>query len=136
MSIETEAKKRDNAAIEKKNESLWNAMQRHDPQAKPVIGTGGEGSWFTDIEGNRFFDGVSGLWCLNLGHGQEEIVEAAASQMRTLSYFPLTSSHLPAVELSSKISELLVSEHQIFFSYIGYEAYDVALMLVMHFLNE
>src|SRR5690625_111268 len=82
MSTETEAKKRDNAAIEKKNESLWNAMKRHDPQAKPVIGTSGEGSWFTDLEGNRFFDGVSGLWCLNLGHGQEEIVEAAASQMR------------------------------------------------------
>src|SRR5690625_7150874 len=72
MSIETEAKKRDNAAIEKKNESLWNAMQRHDPQAKPVIGTSGEGSWFTDLEGNRFFDGVSGLWCLNLGHGRSE----------------------------------------------------------------
>ena len=136
MSIETEAKKRDNAAIEKKNECLWNAMKRHDPQAKPVIGTSGEGSWFTDLEGNRFFDGVSGLWCLNLGHGQEEIVEAAASQMKALSYFPLTSSHLPAVELSSKISELLGSEHQTFFSNSGSEANEAAFKIARQYHNQ
>src|SRR5690625_5373873 len=106
-------------------------MQRHDRQAQQVIGTSSEGSWFTDLDGSRFFDGLSGLWCLNLGHRQEEIVEAAASQMKALSYFPLTSSHLPAVELSSKISELLASEHQTFFSNSGSEAKEAAFKIAM-----
>src|SRR5699024_12043354 len=87
---------------------LWNAVRRYDPSAAPMVANDGKGAWFTDTNGNSYLDGVSGLWCLNVGHGQEEIVEAAAEQMRTLAYFPLTNRHKPAHNLSKKKNELLV----------------------------
>src|SRR5690625_4526699 len=113
----------------KSDKYLWNAIRRYDSGASPMVAQRGEGAWFYDTDGNKYLDGVSGLWCLNLGHGREEIVEAAAEQMRNLTYFPLTSSHLLAVELSSKISELLGSEHQTFFSNSGSEANEAAFKI-------
>ncbi len=90
-------------------------MHRFNPEAEQVVAVKGEGSWFTDETGKKYMDGVSGLWCLNLGHGREEIAEAAAEQMKTLSYFPLTMSHQPAIKLAAKISELLGEKYQTFF---------------------
>src|SRR5699024_12330250 len=65
---------------------------------------------------------------MNVGHGQEEIVEAAAEQMRTLAYFPLTNSHKPAVNLSKKIDELLGTDetYRTFFANSGSEANETA----------
>jgi 4-aminobutyrate aminotransferase-like enzyme len=82
-------------------------MHGYNPNGSSTIAMKGEGSWFTDQNGNKFLDGVSGLWCLNLGHGRKEIVDAASEQMMQMSYFPLTFSHVSAIKLSAKISELL-----------------------------
>ena len=46
-----------------------------------------QGVWLTDTDGNRFIDGMSGLWCVNVGYGREEIVEAVARQLRDLPYY-------------------------------------------------
>src|SRR5690625_3710643 len=86
-------------------DKLWNAMHRYNPDAQNTVAASGKGSWFTDEGGNKYLDGVSGLWCLNLGHGRQEIVDAAAEQMKNLSYFPLTMSHQPAVKLAGKIRD-------------------------------
>ncbi|KMY53743.1 aminotransferase [Bacillus sp. FJAT-27231] len=119
--------------IEQDNNHLWHAMSRHVEGGKPMIAESGEGAWFTDLEGKRYLDGVSGLWCLNLGHGREEIVEAAAEQMRRLSYFPLTLSHQPAIELSAKISELLGDSYKTFFSNSGSEANETAFKIARQY---
>ena len=47
----------------------------------------GEGVWVFDVEGNRYLDGTASLWNVNVGHGREEIVDAAAAQMRTLASY-------------------------------------------------
>lgn len=112
---------------------LWNAIRRYDPEAGPLMAEDGDGAWFTDVDGNRYLDGVSGLWCLNLGHGQEEIVQAAAKQMRELSYFPLTSSHKPAVNLSKKVDELLGGGYRTFFSNSGSEANETAFKIARQY---
>lgn len=121
--------------VETKNseEHLWNAIRRYDPNAEPLIAEKGKGPWFSDIEGNRYLDGVSGLWCLNLGHGQEEIVEAAAEQMRNLSYFPLTLSHKPAVDLAKKVNDLLGGGYRTFFSNSGSEANETAFKIARQY---
>ncbi|KKB38844.1 aspartate aminotransferase family protein [Bacillus thermotolerans] len=119
--------------IQKDQDHLWHAMSRHVEGGQPTIADSGKGGWFTDTEGKRYFDGVSGLWCLNLGHGQEEIVEAAAEQMRKLSYFPLTLSHQPAIELSAKISELLGDTYRTFFSNSGSEANETAFKIARQY---
>ncbi|MBU8878608.1 aspartate aminotransferase family protein [Bacillus sp. FJAT-29790] len=112
---------------------LWHAMSRHVEGGGPMIAESGEGAWFNDINGNRYLDGVSGLWCLNLGHGRKEIVEAAAEQMMKLSYFPLTLSHPPAIQLSAKISELLGDSYKTFFSNSGSEANETAFKIARQY---
>lgn len=112
---------------------LWNAMHKYNPEAKAMVAESGEGSWFTDKDGNKYLDGVSGLWCLNLGYGRQEIVDAAAEQMKKLSYFPLTMNHQPAIQLANKLSELLGSEYQTFFSNSGSEANETAFKIARQY---
>lgn len=120
--------------IEKDQRHLWHAVYKEVEGANPIIAASGEGSWFNDVDGNRYFDGVSGLWCLNLGHGRKEIVDAAAEQMMKLSYSPLTLSHEPAIELSAKISELLGGgDYKTFFSNSGSEANETAFKIARQY---
>ncbi|GAB3055744.1 aminotransferase [Virgibacillus ainsalahensis] len=129
MKSEVEMKK-----VGTENEShLWNAMHKYNPKAKATVAVSGKGSWFTDEEGNEFFDGVSGLWCLNLGYGRQEIADAAAEQMKKLSYFPLTMNHQPAIQLANKLSELLGEEYQTFFSNSGSEANETAFKIARQY---
>jgi len=120
--------------IEKDQKHLWHAVYKEVEGTNPIIAASGEGSWFRDVDGNRYFDGVSGLWCLNLGHGRKEIVDAAAEQMMRLSYSPLTLSHEPAIELSAKISELLgEGDYKTFFSNSGSEANETAFKIARQY---
>lgn len=115
---------------------LWHAMSRHVEGGSPMIAEAGEGGWFKDVYGKRYFDGVSGLWCLNLGHGRKEIVKAAAEQMMKLSYFPLTLSHEPAIKLSAKISELLGDSYKTFFTNSGSEANETAFKIARQYHHQ
>ncbi|MBY0120351.1 aminotransferase class III-fold pyridoxal phosphate-dependent enzyme [Bacillus sp. S/N-304-OC-R1] len=119
--------------VKQDHDHLWHAMSRYVKGGKPMVAESGEGAWFTDIEGNRYLDGVSGLWCLNLGHGRKEIVDAAAEQMMKLSYFPLTLSHIPAIQLSAKISDLLGDSYTTFFSNSGSEANETAFKIARQY---
>ena len=119
--------------VEKTASHLWNAMHRYNPDAQQTVASSGKGSWFTDENGNRYLDGVSGLWCLNLGHGQKEIIDAAAEQMGKLSYSPLTMGHEPAIKLAAKISELLGADYQTFFSNSGSEANETAFKIARQY---
>jgi taurine-pyruvate aminotransferase len=121
---------------QKDHDHLWHAMHRYSSNSSPLIAVSGEGSWFTDIHGKKYLDGVSGLWCLNLGHGQKEIIQAATEQMSQLTYFPLTFSHPPAIELSSKISDLLGGDYKTFFSNSGSEANETAFKIARQFHNQ
>ena len=72
------------------------------PESKaPLLIESGEGAWITDSEGRSYLDGLSGQWCVNLGYGREELVQAAAGQLRRLAFQPLTKAHPPAVALAS-----------------------------------
>ncbi|GEN32777.1 aspartate aminotransferase family protein [Aneurinibacillus danicus] len=120
--------------LEKDRERLWHHISPHNPN--PVIAVAGEGSWITDIDGNRFLDGMSGLWCVNVGHGREEIAEAAAEQMKTLAFFPLNQSHVPAIRLADKIVEWLGGDYRIFFSNSGSDANEVAFKIARQYHNQ
>lgn len=128
------AKSENHSLVEKDQQHLWHALYRDVDGVNPMIVSSGDGSWFYDIDGNRYFDGVSGLWCLNLGHGRKEIADAAAAQMMRLSYSPLTMSHEPAIELAAKISELLGGgNYKTFFSNSGSEANETAFKIARQY---
>jgi 4-aminobutyrate--pyruvate transaminase len=64
--------------------------------------------WVFDTEGKPYIEGMAGLWCTALGYSNEELIEAAAEQMRRLPFTHLFSgrSHDPAIELAEKLKEI------------------------------
>ena len=104
----------------------------------PLLLERGQGVWVYDNAGKAYIDGMAGLWCTALGHGNEELVEAAAAQMRKLSFGHLFSgkSHDPAIELAEKLKEIApVPTSKVFFCNSGSEANDTQIKLVWYMNN-
>ena len=98
--------------------------------------TGGDGVWLTDSEGERLLDAMSGLWCVNIGYGRHELAEVAERQMRELPYYNtfFQTSHVPAIELSAKLAELMPGPlNHTFFASSGSEANDTNIRLARHY---
>ncbi|GAB2741956.1 aspartate aminotransferase family protein [Salinifilum aidingensis] len=95
----------------------------------------GEGCHLFDGDGRRFLDGLSGLFCVNLGHSRGDIVSAAAKQMDLLPYSTnWGSAHPPAVETASLIAELAPGDlTTTFFVNSGSEAVESALKFVRQY---
>lgn len=115
--------------------SLWHAMAQHQPFAHtpPKCMKQGVGCYVTDADGVEYFDGVSGLWCVNVGYGRQELAQVAYDQMLDLAYFPLTMSHEPGIRLAHKLLELLGYEGKVFFSTSGSEANETAFKIARQY---
>lgn len=70
--------------------------------------TDAEGIYVQDVHGNRFIDGIAGLWCVNVGHGRAEIGQAMADQATRMAYFSTFNnlSNAPAAQLAAKLADL------------------------------
>src|SRR5690606_59356 len=104
-------------------------------EAGPVIMGRGKGVFVYDTQGREFIEGMSGLWCAGLGFGDEEMIEAAVEQMRTLPFYHLfgAKSSEPAVELAEKLKELApVPVSKVFFTSSGSEANDTQVKLAWY----
>ena len=98
----------------------------------------GKGIFVYDSNGKAYMEGMAGLWCTALGYGNEELVEAAAQQMRKLPFAHLFSakSHDPAIELAEKLKEIApVPTSKVFFCNSGSEANDTQIKLVWYMNN-
>ncbi|GIM46949.1 putative aminotransferase YhxA [Collibacillus ludicampi] len=122
-----------NDVIEKDRRYVWHHISPYNDQVPPMVATEAKGSWVTDIDGNRYLDAMSGLWCVNVGYGREELAAAAYEQLKILPYFPLTQSHLPAIQLAEKLNEWLKGEYVIFFSNSGSDANEVAFKIARQY---
>lgn len=127
------AKEKALTLAEKDKENLWHQISSYNEKKRPMVVEKGEGAWITDHEGNRYLDGMSGLWCVNVGYGRTELADAAAEQMKKLAYVPMTQSHEPAILLAEKLNELLGGEYKIFYSNSGSDANEVAFKLVRQY---
>ncbi|NIH79715.1 aspartate aminotransferase family protein [Amycolatopsis viridis] len=89
----------------------------------------GEGSYLIDTEGRRHLDGLAGLFCVNMGHGREDIARAAAEQAGTLAYASnWGSAHPPSIEAAALIADLAPGDlGTTFFVNSGSEAVETAL---------
>jgi putrescine---pyruvate transaminase len=101
--------------------------------------TNADGVWLTDSDGNRILDGMAGLWCVQVGHGREEIADAVHKQMSELSYYNtfFKTSHPPAIALSEKLAEL-APEHmnRVFYCSSGSEANDTVFRMVRYYWDQ
>ena len=98
--------------------------------------TRAQGVRLTDSDGAELIDGMSGLWCVNIGYGRAELADAAARQMRELPYYNtfFQTSHVPALTLAAKLAELAPGDlNHVFFAGSGSEANDTNIRLVRHY---
>jgi 4-aminobutyrate---pyruvate transaminase len=104
----------------------------------PLVIERGKGVFVYDSRGKAYLEGMAGLWCAALGYGNEELVEAAAAQMRKLSFGHLFTgkSHDPAIELGERLKEIApVPTSKVFFCASGSEANDTQIKLVWYMNN-
>ncbi|MBS7781256.1 aspartate aminotransferase family protein [Acidovorax sp. CCYZU-2555] len=100
-------------------------------KADPRMIVAAQGAYFTDGDGRKVFDGLSGLWCTGLGHGRREITEAVSRQVATLDYAPAFQfGHPLAFELANKLKELTPAGlDRVFFTNSGSDAADTSLKM-------
>ena len=106
--------------------------------SKPLILDKGEGIYVYDIQGNKYIEGLAGLWCNALGFGNESLVETAANQMQKFGYGSLfaSKSHEPAIMLSEKLIEMSpYQEGKVFFGNSGSDANDTQFKLFTYLNN-
>ncbi len=91
----------------------------------------GEGCYVWDSDGNRYLDGLAGLFCTNIGHGRSDLTAAAAKQMDQLAFFPTWGfANPPATEAAAMIAEVAPGDiDEVFFVSSGSEAVESALKL-------
>ena len=75
----------------------------------PRVMVRGDGLQLWDNDGKRYLDGMSGLWCTNLGYGRQDLAAAASRQLEQLPYYNMFfhTTHPAVVELSEMLFSLL-----------------------------
>ncbi len=102
----------------------------------PIIARG-EGAYVWDSRGKRYLDGLSGLFVVQIGHGRQELADAAAKQAAELAYFPLWSyAHPAAIELAERLATRAPGDlNRVFFTTGGSEAVESAWKLARQYFR-
>jgi L-2,4-diaminobutyrate transaminase len=100
--------------------------------------TGGEGCYIEDRDGNRFLDAFAGLYCVNVGYGRSEIVEAIAEQARELAYYHAYVGH--GTEASITLAKMILDrapDHmsKVYFGLSGSDANETNIKLIWYYNN-
>ena len=119
----------------KADRHLWGHFARHGKGITAPIISRGECCYIYDSHGKRYFDGLSGLFVVQVGHGRAELAEAAAKQAQTLDFFPLWSyATPPAIELADRLAHYAPGDlNRVFFTTGGGEAVESAWKLAKQF---
>jgi adenosylmethionine-8-amino-7-oxononanoate aminotransferase len=98
-------------------------MSAYEQSDIPII-VRGDGCYVWDEHGKRYLDGLSALFCVNIGHGRGDIAQAGANQAEELGFYTNWSyAHPPAIKLAAKIAELAPGDlNRVFFTGSGSEA--------------
>ncbi len=123
---------------ERAREHLWLAFTRHSAYEEgeqiPVI-VKGDGARIWDDKGREYLDGLSGLFTVQVGHGRDELAEAAAKQAKELAFFPIWSyATPPAIDLAERLAHNAPGDiNRVFFSSGGGESVESAWKLAKQY---
>src|SRR6188508_1861347 len=123
---------------QKAKDHLWMHFARQsvmeDGHGVPII-VKGEGHHIWDSKGKKYFDGLTGLFVVNAGHGRRRLAEVAAKQAQELAFFPIWSyAHPSAIELADRLADYAPGDlNRVFFSTGGGEAVETAFKLAKYY---
>ena len=122
---------------QKAKDHLWMHFSRQsaaEANGVPII-VKGQGHHIWDSAGAKYFDGLSGLFVVNAGHGRKRLAEAAAKQAEELAFFPIWSyAHPNAIELADRLADYAPGDlNRVFFSTGGGEAVETAFKLAKYY---
>ena len=95
-----------------------------------------EGAYVYDNDGQKMIDGIAGLWCVNIGHGRQEMVDAIADQLKQLDYYSTfyNFTHPTAAALAEKVADLAPGDlNAVYFANSGSVANDTAIRMLHHY---
>ncbi len=95
-----------------------------------------KGAYVYDNDGNEMIDGIGGLWCVNIGHGNQEVIDAITTQLQTLDYYSTfyNFTHPAAAALAEKIAQLAPGHlNAVHFGNSGSVANDSAIRMLHHY---
>ena len=115
----------------------YSNFRRLERQGELLV-TEGKGVRVKDEAGKEYLEGCAGLWCTSLGFGEERLIEAAARQMRKLSFYH--SFHHKSHDVVGELAERLIGMMPVkmshaFFNNSGSEANDTAVKIVWYYNN-
>jgi putrescine aminotransferase len=132
------------AAIEKRSRQDWQDLDKdhhlhpftdhkalHEKRSRII--TRAEGSYIFDVDGNKILDGMSRLWCVNVGYGQQSLIDAATRQLQELPYYNnfFQCAHPPSIELAALLQEVSQPQfNRVFFAGSGSESNDTVVRMV------
>ena len=104
----------------------------------PTVIAEGQGVRVKDIHGQEYLDGMAGLWCVNLGYGRKDVIEAITAQSTKLSYFHLFNSM--STDVAIECAEALLKRApvpmaRVFFGASGSDANETQLKLIWYYNN-
>jgi L-2,4-diaminobutyrate transaminase len=104
----------------------------------PLVITEAKGVRVRGHDGREYIDAMAGLWCVNVGYGRRELVEAMTAQAERLPYFHSFAgmSHEPMIRLAARLLELVPGRmSKVFFCNSGSEANDTQIKLIRYYNN-
>ena len=107
----------------------------HDEGSQVIEGA--SGMHVTDTEGRKLLDGIAGLWCVNIGHGRQEMADAISAQVTQMQYYnPFGhSTNVPAAELGFWLAQNAPGDlNHVYYTCGGSTANDAAIRLA-HYYN-
>ncbi len=121
------------------HEALWHPFTQMAAynQEKPLFIAGGKGNYLYDTDGNKYFDGVSSLWCNVHGHRVPEIDSAIKKQLGLVAHSTLLGlTHEPGVRLAQKLLEIVPQGlTRVFYSDSGSSAVEIALKMAFQYFQ-
>jgi beta-alanine--pyruvate transaminase len=107
-------------------------------KAAPRLLSHAKGMHYWTTDGRQILDGVSGLWCVNAGHGRKEIAQAVAQSLEQVDFAPpFNMGHPAAFDLANRLVKIApAGMDHVFFTNSGSEAVDTALKIAFQYQRQ
>lgn len=120
---------------EKARQNMWQfgtSLQKMVNMDRPLVFESAKGCWLKDVDGNSYFDALSGVWVVNAGHGEKRIADAMGKQASEMAYALSEEgfANIRGIELSEKLLEVLPNDFdRVYFTSGGSESVEMALRM-------